>query len=81
MATTEVAMPHRYDKQPPLADDLIWGVGGPDGIAAYLGIDVRKARYLIDRGEIPVQRKGHRTIVGSRSELRRVFGNAGEDTT
>jgi hypothetical protein len=65
-------MTHSYDKQP-LADDLIWGVAGADGIAAYLGIDVRKARYLIERGLIPVQRKGHRTIVSSRSALRRAF--------
>jgi hypothetical protein len=42
-----------------LADDLIWGVDGPNGIAAYLGIKPRKAYYLIAKGVIPVDRKGH----------------------
>jgi hypothetical protein len=59
-----------------LADDLLWGVEGKDGIAAFLGVKVRKARYLIDKGKVPVQRHGHRTITASRSQLRRVFTGA-----
>jgi hypothetical protein len=59
-----------------LADDLIWGVDGPDGIAAFLGIHPRRCYYLIDRQAIPVRKIGHRTIIASRSELRRLFGGA-----
>jgi len=56
--------------------DLLWGVDGPDGIAAFLGIPARKCYYLIDRGAIPVNKIGHRTIAASRRELRRIFGGA-----
>ena len=56
-----------------LSDDIIWGVKGPNGIAAFLGVDERKARHLIDLGVIPVRRHGHRTISASRRELRQIF--------
>jgi hypothetical protein len=56
-----------------LADDIIWGVDGENGIAAFLGIDTRKAYYLIDRGKIPAQKLGRKTITASRSQLRRIF--------
>lgn len=56
-----------------LANDLLWGVDGKDGIAAFIGVDVRKAYYLISRGEIPTKKLGHRTITASRAELRRLF--------
>jgi hypothetical protein len=56
-----------------LADDLIWGVDGPNGIAAYLGIKPRKAYYLIAKGVIPVDRKGHRTLTARRSRLDATF--------
>ena len=53
-----------------LKDDLIWGVDGPDGIAAFLGLPERKCYYLISRGKIPVTKVGRRTIVASRTRLR-----------
>jgi hypothetical protein len=56
-----------------LADDLLWGVDGPNGIAAFLGINPRRCYYLIDRQVIPVRKIGHRTITASRAELRRLF--------
>ena len=57
---------------------LLWGVRGANGIAAYLGIDERRAYYLIDRGSLPVKRLAHRTIVASKTELQRVFAAAAE---
>ena len=54
----------------PLAADLLWGVAA---IADFLGVPTRRAQYLIDAGKIPVTKHGHRTIVASRAELRRVF--------
>lgn len=59
-----------------LGDDLIWGVVGDQGIAAFLNIPPSKAYYLISRGQIPVRKKGHRTLTASRSELRRLFGGS-----
>jgi hypothetical protein len=58
-----------------LASDLIWGVDGPNGIAAFLGIDTRKAYYLIETGKLPVQKHGRRTITARRTELRRHFAS------
>ena len=57
--------------------NLLWGVRGPNGIAAFLNIDERKARYLIDIGALPVKRLGHRTIVASKEDLLRVFQSIG----
>jgi len=37
-----------------LADDILWGVDGPNGIAAFLGISARRCYYLIESGAIPV---------------------------
>ncbi|MGC2338825.1 MAG: hypothetical protein WA625_24150 [Pseudolabrys sp.] len=59
------------------SDDLIWGISGKHGIAAFLKIPPAKAYYLISRGAIPVRRLGHRTIAASRSELRRHFTSNG----
>jgi hypothetical protein len=56
-----------------LGDDLLWGVDGENGIAAFLNIPPAKAYYLISQNQIPVRRHGHRTISASRTELRRVF--------
>jgi hypothetical protein len=61
------------DSDTDLADDLLWGVRGPKGIAAFLGIEERKARHLIDKGIIPVERLAHRTIIASRRQLRARF--------
>jgi excisionase family DNA binding protein len=53
-----------------LGDDLIWGISGNDGIAAYLGLSDRRTYYLVERGKLPVHRLGPKTIVASKSELR-----------
>jgi hypothetical protein len=57
----------------PLANDILWGVKGDDGIARFLGIDPRKCYYLIGRGKIPVTKIGAKTITASRSKLRKIF--------
>ena len=57
-----------------LADDLLWGIDGNNGIAAFLGIPPRKCYYLIEQGKIPVQKLGDKTVAASRSQLRRLFG-------
>jgi hypothetical protein len=59
-----------------LADDLIWGVGGPNGIAAELKISPQRAYYLVATNKIPTKKLGHRTITASRSALRRFFGGS-----
>ena len=56
-----------------LADDLLWGVDGKHGIAAFLNLKPRQAYYLIERGVLPVQKHTHRIITARRSELRRHF--------
>ena len=40
-------MSHDQSADDTLAQDLIWGVGGRNGIAAYLRIKPRQAYYLI----------------------------------
>jgi hypothetical protein len=55
-----------------LADDLIWGIGGANGIAAELGIPPGRAYYLAAKGVLPVHKLGHRTVVASRKQLRRL---------
>lgn len=57
-----------------LADDLLWGVDGQDGIAAFLKLPVRRAYYLIEHGGIPVRKHSHKIISASKSVLRRHFG-------
>jgi len=58
-----------------LEDDILWGVDGKDGIAAFLNIKPARAYYLIERGAIPVRKLSHRIITASRCELRRRFGS------
>jgi hypothetical protein len=60
-------------RTPTLAQDLLWGVTGENGIAAFLGIKPSQAYRLISEGKLPIRRHGHRTISASRSELRRAF--------
>ncbi len=59
--------------EPDLRDDLIWGIAGENGIAAFIGKSVRQAYYLVERGVLPVRRLGPKTIVASRSELKTFF--------
>lgn len=63
------------DTNPKHSDDLdiIWGVKGDSGIAAFLKTTERKVYYLIERGVIPVTKLGPKTIIASRSQLRRLF--------
>jgi hypothetical protein len=56
-----------------LASDLLWGVDGKNGIAAFLNLTPRQVYYLIERKILPVKKHGHRTITGRKSELRRHF--------
>ena len=63
-----------FDAEQSLADDLIWGVDGDDGIAAFLGLEPQQVYYLIAKKKLRgIRKMGHRTIVASRSELRRQF--------
>jgi hypothetical protein len=62
-----------------LADDLLWGVDGKNGIAAFLGIKPRQAYHLIKCGALPVTKHGHRIITARRSELRRYFTSSQTD--
>jgi hypothetical protein len=57
------------ERKADLADDLIWGVSGRDGIAAFLGLTARQAYYLIENDKLPVRRLGAKTIVASRTQL------------
>ena len=52
-----------------VTDDVIWGVGGPNGIAAFLNIKPARAYYLISIKAIPVNKVSHRIITASRREL------------
>jgi hypothetical protein len=62
-----------------LADDLLWGVNGQNGIAAFLGIKPRQAYHLIKSGALPVTKHGHRIITARRSELCRHFTSSQTD--
>ena len=64
-------MPH--DMKLALADDLIWGVEGENGITAEIGRTPAQTYYLISKNKLPVKKLGHRTIIASRKELRRLF--------
>ena len=59
-----------------LARDILWGVNGPDGIAAFLNIPPARAYYLIERGALPVRRHFIVFITASRRELRRCFSTS-----
>ena len=72
-------MSHDNPTDDTLAQDLIWGVGGRNGIAAYLRIKPRQAYYLIERGVLPVKKLSHRIITARRSELRRHFTSFDDD--
>ena len=54
-----------------LADDLVWGVRGENGIAAEIGRSEAETYYLIRSGKLTVRKPGRRTIVASRAQLRR----------
>jgi hypothetical protein len=63
-----------------LASDVIWGVGGANGIAAEIGRTPQQTYYLIASGALgdAVTKLSHRTIVASRRKLQRVI--AGNDS-
>ena len=56
-----------------LADDLIEGA---EAAAAYIGIPERRARYLAEKGFLPVKRMGSR-LYFRKSELDRAFSSEG----
>jgi hypothetical protein len=53
-----------------VADDAVWGVAA---IAREIGRSTPQTYYLISRGVIPVARLGHRTIIASRRQLRKLI--------
>ena len=53
-----------------LAADILWGVSGKHGIAAFLGRKPSEVYSLIKNG-LPVRKHSHRIISASRSSLRR----------
>jgi hypothetical protein len=55
------------------AYDLIWGV---PGIAEEIGRSTAQTYYLIAQGKIPVAKLGHRTVIASRKQLRRLAGDS-----
>jgi hypothetical protein len=62
----------RLSKPERLGDDLIWGVDGPNGIAAFLKLKPA-AYYLIYQKKLPVRKLSHRRIVASRAALRQAL--------
>jgi hypothetical protein len=52
-----------------VADDAVWGVAN---IAAEIGRSRGQTYYLIAKGIIPVARLGHRTLLASRRQLRKL---------
>jgi hypothetical protein len=66
MSVTDDLNPRRPET---LADDLLHGA---QAIADELGIDVRRAFYLLERGLIPGTKTG-RIWTGSRRRLRQHF--------
>jgi hypothetical protein len=64
-----------------LAADLLFGVNGPRGIAAFLGLPAPQVYYLIAQGKIPITKLGHRKIIASKSRLRRLFTGTSQAAT
>jgi hypothetical protein len=58
--------PATVTKHPTIAGDLIWGA---KHIGAEIGVDERKAFYLLDQGHIPARKIGS-LWVASRRQLR-----------
>jgi hypothetical protein len=57
-----------------LAADVLWGVSGPDGIAAYLKKEPSEVYYLISIGALNgIKKHSHRIITGSKRALRQQF--------
>jgi hypothetical protein len=73
-------MSHKNLPTASLADDTIWGVSGKQGIAAEIGRTPQQTYYLIAQGALPVRKLGHKTIVASRKQLRRLTGNDSSET-
>jgi hypothetical protein len=61
-----------------LADDLLFGVNGPRGIAKFIGLPAPQIYYLISQKKIPVVKMGHRTIIASKTRLRKLFTGASQ---
>jgi hypothetical protein len=61
-------------KNPPTespSDDIAWGVGGENGIAAAINRSPQQTYYLIAKGRLPVRKLGHRMLSASRAALRK----------
>jgi hypothetical protein len=51
----------------PIADDVVWGL---KGLAAELGIPLRRARYFVQQRIVPYRRVGKKRLAFSRKDLR-----------
>jgi hypothetical protein len=57
---------NKSDHESTLANDALWGA---EAIARYIGQPLRKTRYLISTGALPVQKLGARTILARKSQI------------
>ena len=58
-----------------LADNILWGI---PALARYVDRDIRKVRYLVDLGILPVRRLGPRTIIAFKTEIDAALSRAGD---
>ena len=66
-------MSNESNKQATIGDDLLFGA---DAIAAELNLSVPQIYNLIRAKRIPINKLGHKTIIASRKQLRRVLSPA-----
>jgi hypothetical protein len=55
-------------------DDVLWGIRGPGGIAAFLRKKPYEVEYLIRKGRLPVRKHSHKIVTASKAQLREYFG-------
>jgi hypothetical protein len=63
----------RNDAHPTIGGDLVWGA---PGIAAEIGVSVRRAYYLLDRRLIPARQIGAIWCASRRQLRARLLGDA-----
>lgn len=64
-----------YSNEIDWADDILWGIRGEKGIAAFLRKKPVEVENLIRLG-MPVKKHGHKTVTASKVQLREYFGPA-----
>lgn len=55
---------------PSMADDVLWGHAA---IAEFVGLPVRRLRYMIQLGRVPVRRHSHRIVSASKRAISRAL--------